>query len=149
MDAAPAAAVPVVDLTADPTVLGPEIDEICSQVGFFQIVGHGIDDGIADDAWGMAREFFDLPLQQRMEVASPPGHPYGYVPFAGESLSRSLGQAAPPDLKEAFGCGPVDAPGHSFHDPDEQSVYSPNLWPSALPDLEALWSQGVSVVHIQ
>ena len=134
-------AVPVVDLGADPATLGPEIDEICSQVGFFQIVGHAVDDHIADGAWALAREFFDLPIEQRMEVASPPGYPYGYVPFAGESLGRSLGHAAPPDLKEAFGCGPVDRPTHSFHDPDEQSVYSPNLWPSALPDLEVAWSR--------
>ena len=140
VDTGPVETVPVVDLTSDPVVLGPQIDAICSQVGFFQIVGHGIDDEIADRAWGLAQEFFDLPLEQRMAVAPPPGHPYGYAPFAAESLGRSLGQPAPPDLKEAFGCGPVDRPTHRFHDADEQSVYAANLWPSALPELEVAWT---------
>ncbi len=134
------AAVPVLDLTADPATVARSIDEICTEVGFFQVVGHGVPDGVADRAWRTARDFFDLDIGDRMQVASPPGHPYGYVPFAGESLGRSLGQAAPPDLKEAFGCGPVDSSERALADPDEGSVRVPNLWPAALPELERAWS---------
>ncbi|MGH3237952.1 MAG: isopenicillin N synthase family dioxygenase, partial [Streptosporangiaceae bacterium] len=31
-------------------------------------------------------------------------------------------------------------PAHQFVDPDEAWAYSPNLWPEALPELEAAWT---------
>jgi isopenicillin N synthase-like dioxygenase len=95
----------------------------------------------SDAAWDAMRAFFDLPLDQRMSVRSPSvEYPHGYSPLAGESLGRSLGADAPPDLKEVFNTGPVDAPTHGLTDPDECVVWSPNLWPSALPELQAAWT---------
>ncbi|MDT4925605.1 MAG: hypothetical protein QOG01_3318 [Pseudonocardiales bacterium] len=133
--------VPVIDISRDPDIVGEDLDETCRTVGFFQIVGHDIDDSIADRAWRTTTRFFDLPLADKMSVACPvPGYPYGYIPVAGESLSQSLGDAAPPDLKEVYNVGPVSAPAHEFVDPDEASVYSPNLWPAALPELEESWT---------
>ena len=55
-------------------------------MGFFQITGHGIADDVADPAWATARQFFDLPLADKMSVARPtPDYPYGYMPLAAES----------------------------------------------------------------
>jgi isopenicillin N synthase-like dioxygenase len=133
--------VPIVDISKEPDVVGKELDEVCRTVGFFQIVGHDIDDEIADRAWTTATRFFDLPLEDRLSVVRPtPDYPYGYIPLSGESLSQSLGDTAPPDLKEVFNIGPVTRPTHAFTDADETSVYSPNLWPAALPELEASWT---------
>jgi isopenicillin N synthase-like dioxygenase len=139
--------VPVVDISADPAKVGAELDEICRTTGFFQITGHGIDNGVAGAAWTMATRFFDLPLADKLSVARPtPDYPYGYIPLAGESLSQSMtaaptdAVAAPPDLKEVFNIGPVTAPDHVMTDPDEASVYSPNLWPAALPELREAWT---------
>jgi isopenicillin N synthase-like dioxygenase len=133
--------VPVVDISADPQLVGAELDEICRTAGFFQVTGHGIADDVAEPAWTMAARFFDLPLGDKLSVARPtPDYPYGYIPLAGESLSQSMTGAAPPDLKEVFNIGPPVAPAHRFADPDEGWVYSPNLWPAALPELEATWT---------
>jgi len=133
--------VPVVDISADPDVVGAELDEICRTAGFFQITGHGIADDVAEPAWTMATKFFDLPLADKMSVARPtPDYPYGHIPLAGESLSQSMADAAPPDLKEVFNIGPPAPPAHQFADPDEAWVYSPNLWPAALPELQATWT---------
>ncbi len=133
--------VPVIDISGDPDAVGRRLDETCRTVGFFQIVGHGIDPAVADGAWIAATRFFDLPQEQKMTVARPdPEYPYGYIPVAGESLAGSLGEATPPDLKEVFNAGPVDPPTHDFDDPDEAWVYSPNLWPAALPELQESWS---------
>ena len=115
------------------------IDLACREVGFFSIVGHGLDPRVVDAAHGAARAFFDLPLDDRMEAVMPEaGYPYGYHPFSGEALNRSIGGRAPADLKETFNVGPVDPPSRSpdeMTDPDERAVHSPNLWPSALPVL--------------
>ena len=131
--------VPVVDISA-PNAPGL-IDEACERAGFLEIVGHGVADAVVADAWNQARAFFDLPLADRMQVAMPrPGYPYGYSPMAGETLTRSLGQTAAPDLKESFAIGPVDRPTHTITDPDESFAWSENLWPTALPTLQPAWA---------
>ena len=95
--------VPVVDISADPGVVGAELDEICRTAGFFQVTRHGVPEGVAELAWTTATRFFDLPVEDKMSVARPaPDYPYGYIPLAGESLSQSVVGAAPPDLKEVF-----------------------------------------------
>jgi isopenicillin N synthase-like dioxygenase len=132
--------VPIIDISASPDAVATDLDEICRTAAFFQITGHGVPDDVAGPAWTMARRFFDLPMADKLNVARPtPDYPYGYIPLAGESLPQSISGAAPPDLKEVFNVGPPDPPAHRFADPDEAWVYSPNLWPSALPELEAAW----------
>jgi isopenicillin N synthase-like dioxygenase len=124
---------------AQRTAIGAEIDRACREVGFFSVVGHGVDAEVIDELHRRALEFFDLPLAQRLAVAMPePGYPYGYSPLQAEALSRSLGVEAPPDLKETFNVGPIGPPPRpldEMDDLDERAVYAPNLWPSALPAL--------------
>ena len=36
--------------------------------------------------------------------------------------------------------GPPAPPAHEFADPDEAWAYSPNLWPAAVPELQAAWT---------
>jgi isopenicillin N synthase-like dioxygenase len=132
--------VPVLDLSWEPAVLAHDLDEICSEVGFFQIVGHGVT-AESDAAWEAMRAFFDLPLNERLAVRSPtPDYPHGYSPLEGESLGRSLGADVPPDLKEVFNSGPVDPPAHVLSDDGESVVWSPNLWPPSLPQLQQTWT---------
>jgi isopenicillin N synthase-like dioxygenase len=124
------------------------LDEACRQVGFFTIIGHGVDPAVVDRARREALAFFDLPLADRLTAAAPaPDAPYGYAPFAGETLARSLGDAPPPDLKETFNVGPIDPPPRpvgEMDDADERDIYSPNVWPSVVapglrPALEAYY----------
>jgi len=137
--------VPLVDISAPDAA--EAIDDACTRVGFLTVVGHGVDAALIDDAWRTAREFFDLPLVEKMKVAMPrPGYPYGYSPLAGETLSKSMAvtpaEAAPTaDLKESFAIGPVDRPGHRITDPDESFAWSENLWPAAPADLRAVWER--------
>jgi isopenicillin N synthase-like dioxygenase len=133
--------VPITDISRDPGVVSAELDEVCRTVGFFQITGHGIDDGVADRAWDAATRFFDLPLDDKLSVERPtPDYAYGYIPVAGESLSQSMTGVAPADLKEVFNAGPGTAPLHEMTDPDAASVYAPNLWPAALPEMKEAWT---------
>jgi len=128
--------VPTVDLGADRAVMAREIDEACRDVGFFQVVGHGIAPHVADAAWDAAHEFFGLPLDDKLAVAIPAGDAYGYGPFKVERLAASLGAATPPDLKETFSVGPFEPPPQGLTDPAAAFVYSPNRWPSTLTTME-------------
>ena len=133
--------VPVVDISGDPATVGAELDEICRAAGFFQVTGHGVPGGVAEQAWSTATRFFDLPPEDKLSVARPgPDYPYGYIPLAGESLSQSIADAAPPDPKEVFNAGPPARPPRPFADPGEAWAYSPSLWPAALPELRVAWT---------
>jgi isopenicillin N synthase-like dioxygenase len=124
--------VPLIDLTdADAP---RQIGDACERVGFFAIANHGVAADVLNPLWSTARSFFDLPLDAKESVAMPyAGYPYGYAPVAYEALARSVGTVSLPDLKESFAIGPVDRAVHVFTDPDEPSVWSPNLWPTRLP----------------
>ncbi len=133
--------VPVIDLDRAPAVVGAELDDVCTTVGFFQVVGHGVPDVVATRAWDATVAFFDLPHEQRMAVRPPsPGYPYGYIPFSGESLAKSLGGVSKPDLKEAFSIGPVDQPERLFTGADEAWAWQANLWPAEFPEFHDAWT---------
>lgn len=129
--------VPVVDLSADSGVVAREIDAACRQVGFFQIVGHELGPGLEAAAWESARDFFALPLDEKLTVAIPAGDAYGYGAFEIERLAASLGADTPPDLKETFSVGPFGGAPAALDDPAAAFVYSPNRWPAGLPSMAA------------
>jgi isopenicillin N synthase-like dioxygenase len=129
-------AVPTVDLSDEADVVSRRIDDACCDVGFFQIVGHGIEPDVAGAAWDAAHDFFALPLDDKLAVAIPPGDAYGYGPFKIERLAASLGDATPPDLKETFSVGPFEPAPPGLTDPAAAFVYSPNRWPARLATME-------------
>ena len=133
--------VPVVSL-ADPEAAVPAVAAACADVGFLTVVDHGVDASVLDELWQTATSFFDLPDDAKRTVAMPrPGYPYGWAPFAYETLTASIGRTSPPDLKESFAIGPVDPARHVFVDADEAFAWSPNLWPNALPELRPAWER--------
>lgn len=135
----PALAVPTISIDRDPAVVGREFDETLRTVGFFQIVDHGVDPAVADAAWSTARAFFDLPLQEKLAVERATGGLYGYFPMRSESLAASRGDVTPGDLKESFNMGPGIRAGHTPHDETEAALFTANLWPAALPELQTAW----------
>ena len=136
--------IPVIDLSgfeegADETrrSIANDLDRACTEVGFFSLVGHGVDDDVVLRAHDAARRFFALPLDDRLTAAKPdPSYPYGFAPFSSETLHKSLGGVTRPDLKEAYSIGPPGAPPRphaEMTDPDERDVWAPTIWPSAMP----------------
>ena len=121
-------ALAVVDLSqADPAL----VDATCRRSGFLSIRGHGFPPELLEEIWKVTQQFFALPLEEKMKVAMPyAGYPYGYAPYEGEALARSLGTATPPDLKETFSIGP--RPTWSGGEPK-------TLWPDDPPGLRAVF----------
>jgi len=128
--------VAVIDLRGGADEVAGAINRACTEVGFFQIIGHGLDDSIESAAWRCATSFFGLALSEKLTTAIPAGDAYGYGPFRVERLAASLGAATPPDLKETFSVGPFEASSRTIDDPSAAFVYSPNRWPTSLPELE-------------
>ena len=154
--------VPVVDLApwasgADRTAVAAAVDVACREVGFFQIVGHGIPTEVITAMRDATNAFFDLPVVSKLRFTSPsPDINRGYAAKGSEALSYSLGEqvgARPPDLFEALNVGPEDL------DPDDPviaaqlgGVFAPNIWPDAPADLRtavmAYFAEARRVAHV-
>ncbi|MDO9395722.1 MAG: 2-oxoglutarate and iron-dependent oxygenase domain-containing protein, partial [Herbiconiux sp.] len=134
--------VPAVDISAyvnggtaaEKAAVARAIDAACTEVGFIQVLGHGIPVEVRAGLAAAMDEFFALDLEQKKTFRSPPGINRGYSPPKSESLSLSLGLESASrmnDFFEAFNVGATQADyPHAVTDPVN---YAPNLWPSA-PD---------------
>ena len=132
--------VPTIDLgawRAGDRSVAEHLDRAAGEVGFFQVVGHGVPDRVFDDMRASTRAFFDLPLDRKLACAPPrPEVNRGYAARGQEGLAYSLGIERPADLFEAFNIGPDDV---DEHDPsiavERHRLFAPNIWPDEVPDL--------------
>ena len=115
-----------------------QIDAACTDIGFFMVVGHGISENLINTTRHRAIEFFALPEDEKMKVQRPPAKiSRGYNWVGDRSLSYSLGQAAPPDIQEAFAFGPeIVADLTSRVDRASAQMYAPNIWPERPHDFK-------------
>jgi isopenicillin N synthase-like dioxygenase len=102
-------ALPIIDLSplanGDETALAriaAEAGAACRDVGFFYVVGHGVDSTLISEAFAQSRRFFALPLADKEALAIEKiGGNRGYSGLMHEALDPRRG----PDEKEAFNVG--------------------------------------------
>ena len=74
-------AIPVVDISerlagGDSGVAAAEIEAAATEVGFFQVVGHGVERRYLDAVYAAVAELAALPEAVKEGLISPSGHPY-------------------------------------------------------------------------
>ncbi len=119
-----------------------EIGRACTEVGFFQIVGHGVPDEIIDACYDTARAFFDQDDEVKAAVSQPtPATVRGWSAVGKEGLSYSLGEAAPGDLKEKMDAGPYafDRSDPYFTGDAAGEHFAANLWPDQPAGMQEAW----------
>lgn len=119
-----------------------ELDHACRNIGFFQIVGHGVDDKIVQDAYRTARAFFELPLREKRLVAQPsPDTVRGYSAVGEENFAYAQDLDAPGDLHEKFDTGPVDVPANDPYYGRELAGehFTANQWPARPEGMQEAW----------
>jgi isopenicillin N synthase-like dioxygenase len=149
------ASIPIVNLAAfldgsgrEQQALARDVDAICRNTGFLIVEQHGVPARVVDAAWSAVRDFFDLPLSEKLRARSPdPGCPRGYFPLATEALAKSLGVETPPDIKESFGVGPLQAPPRAMSDAEFAFHYGPNIWPQQPPELRGALTDYFTELH--
>jgi isopenicillin N synthase-like dioxygenase len=110
-----------------------ELRTAARSVGFFYLVGHGIEDGLIQDVLKVSRRFFALPEKDKLaiEMLNSP-HFRGYN-RAGFEHTRGK-----PDWREQVDIGP-ERPALSFdrEAPPWTRLQGPNQWPAAFPEFKS------------
>ena len=120
-----------------------QLDRACREVGFYVIVGHGVDPGLVEEVESVSREFFDLPLAAKMKVhiGGTPGG-VGYSAIGDVALAHTRGQATPPDLNETFQIAKVDVIDDAYFQSDAARGMIPrNRWPDRPERLRELYTR--------
>lgn len=145
--------VPIIDvgpaLTGDEDGIrqvGRAVDRACRDIGFFYVVGHGIDWGRVRDAFTAARKFFHRPMSEKLACVSKTSDHRGYRPRPeGIHPTRVADPtiAAPvPDHRESYNVGPTVLPAF-----DADFANGPfggaNVWPAE----PALFRPAMTALH--
>eukprot|EP00195_Chlamydomonas_chlamydogama_P011151 CAMPEP_0202891964 /NCGR_PEP_ID=MMETSP1392-20130828/1858_1 /ASSEMBLY_ACC=CAM_ASM_000868 /TAXON_ID=225041 /ORGANISM="Chlamydomonas chlamydogama, Strain SAG 11-48b" /LENGTH=325 /DNA_ID=CAMNT_0049575839 /DNA_START=25 /DNA_END=1002 /DNA_ORIENTATION=+ len=120
--------VPVVDLSGtDPASCARQAEEIRKaslETGFFYVSNHGIDKDVLDNVFEAQREFFRLPVEEKLTIKADVNN-RGYTPMAEETLDPANQKSG--DTKEGLYFG-------RHVDPDSEEakkpLHGPNQWPS-------------------
>jgi len=105
----------------------------CEEIGFFTIIGHGIDPKLIGAAASAAKQFFDLAPADKSSIRSADANiSRGYRGIGNEGLAATRAGETPPDLKEVFHLGPPDFPHDAYHSAAEaRPHFVDNVWPQA------------------
>ena len=130
--------VPAVDISAyvhdgsaaERSDVAARIDTACREVGFIQILGHGIPDRTRDDFADALDALFGLTLEEKRAWTRPASENRGYTAPRSESLSLSLGVQSETRMKDFFeafnvGASVEDHPGVEL----VAEHYARNVWP--------------------
>ena len=136
-------AVPTLDISAyvehrsedERGAVAAALDAACTEVGFMQVVGHGVAPEVQAGLASALDDFFGLPLEEKKQYRAPHSN-RGYSPPKSESLSLSLGVESASRMNDFFEAFNVGAEARSFpHLALDERDYGVNLWPR-LPDFE-------------
>jgi isopenicillin N synthase-like dioxygenase len=127
--------IPVIDISShlaggDSRAAASAIDVAATQVGFFQIVGHGFDSQCLDAVYDAVSALNRLPESIKEALISPSGHPY-----RGVHLKRDENGIV---RQERFLATRYDDPDEAIANgvsPELADFFDPNVWPSEVPAL--------------
>ncbi|KAF5802796.1 putative aminocyclopropanecarboxylate oxidase [Helianthus annuus] len=115
--------------------------DACMDSGFFYVTNHGISEEFMDQVFTQSKNFFDLPLEEKMKLLRNEKH-RGYTPALDELLDPA--NQIHGDHKEGFYIG-IELPED---DPQAQRpFYGTNLWPDS--DILPGWRQTMERYHQQ
>lgn len=99
------------------------VDEACREVGFMQVVGHGVPDDVIAGLAEAMDAFFALDHDAKRSYVRPPSENRGYTPPRSESLSLSLGVEPAGRMNDFFEAYNVGVEG------DDPEHFATNTWP--------------------
>ena len=115
--------VPVIDIAQlDRGKTLRALDEACREWGFFQVVGHGIEEATSSALQRQMQLFFAQPIAAKRAISRTAANPWGF--FDRELTKNTV------DWKQVYDVGPAD-------DSDDGIGVIKPQWPRALPAFKA------------
>ncbi|XP_057969134.1 2-oxoglutarate-Fe(II) type oxidoreductase hxnY isoform X2 [Malania oleifera] len=111
----------------------------CLDSGFFYIINHGISQEFMDEVFSQSREFFSLPINEKMKLLRNEKH-RGYTPVLDELLDPE--HQLNGDYKEGYYIG-IELPEDDLE--SQRPFYGPNMWPAS--DLLPIWRETMERFH--
>lgn len=105
----------------------------CRTCGTFYLENHGVPEDVLRHAATQFDAFFDLPLEERMEIVARPGEGSGYEPL-------DMGR----ELNDSFSCA---LGADEFPHLTELPKQAPNRWPRRPAGFEEMVRQTMSALH--
>jgi isopenicillin N synthase-like dioxygenase len=140
---------PVLDLSrldagaAEAEAFRADLRQVTHDVGFFFLVGHGVSDELQASLLDLSRRFFELSEEDKLAIENVHSPQFrGYTRVGGELTAGNIDWREQIDIgidRETVPAGPGVA--------DYQRLEGPNLWPSALPELETVATQWHNELH--
>lgn len=125
-----------------------ELREITHDVGFFYLVGHGVEQELIDELLSVSKRFFELPAEDKLAIENTNSPQFrGYTRVGGERTHGDVDWREQIDIgveRETVEPGPGVA--------DYWRLDGPNLWPAALPELETVaneWTEKLSALSLR
>jgi isopenicillin N synthase-like dioxygenase len=138
--------VPLIDIApflhggaAEKAAVAAEVDRACRKIGFLVVSGHDVPEALIAGMHAMSDDYFALPHWEKMRHKLPADRMRGYSPTESHSLTYSMDEETPPDLREAFNMGPFDHALDEYHFGDSGgSYFAPNIWPDRPANIRPL-----------
>ncbi|MEI8147986.1 MAG: 2-oxoglutarate and iron-dependent oxygenase domain-containing protein [Actinomycetes bacterium] len=108
-----------------------QLNSACHELGFLQIVGHGVSHNLRQSALDQMNAFFESAVGKKAAVTPTDGSYRGYSGRKSESFAYTVGDIRPADLVEAFVMGSEDRSGQTT---GRLHTHAPNIWPDGMPD---------------
>jgi isopenicillin N synthase-like dioxygenase len=125
-----------------------QLRQVTHEIGFFYLIGHGIDPELTDDILRVSREFFALDEADKLEIANTESPQFRGYTRVGKELTN--GEV---DWREQIDIGPERPTVETIaSDPNYWRLEGPNLWPSALPELKPVataWGDALSALALR
>jgi isopenicillin N synthase-like dioxygenase len=142
---------PIVDLRS--STASAEIDRACSEVGFFQVLGHGIPQDLISQVFAQIDDFFTLDVEEKTRWESAVRVvDRGYAAKGSEGFGYTVGVEQPPDLFESYSIGLEPLPNRPAFHTDAHTLFAPNIWPDRPQGLRevmlAYYAQADRVAHL-
>ena len=143
--------IPLIDLKglgneAAERELAPRVGEICHHIGFALLTNHGVSSELTDEVFAKAKNFFELPLDQKLSIDKRKSrHFRGWEPEGAEHTNNR------PDTREQIDLWTEHPARTRDVDPTYLRLLGPNQWPSdqLVPGFKAsvqTWVEQTSVL---
>lgn len=125
-----------------------KLREVTHEVGFFYLVGHGIEQDLIDEVVDVSRRFFELPTEDKLAIENINSPQFrGYTRVGGELTHGDV------DWREQIDIGVErNAVEETEGTPKYWRLEGPNLWPEALPELQDTidrWSSELNALALK